>query len=62
MDRTGSEFCKGEGGFATTDVCSASTCMLDIKTEFPIKTKEVINSTSYLDVVRCPWIRKLDGS
>jgi hypothetical protein len=36
--------------------------MLEIKIEFPIKTKEVINSTSDLDVVRRPWIRKLVGS
>lgn len=55
-------FIKGEGGFATTDVCSAPRCMLEIKTEIPIKTKEVINSTSYLDVVRRPWIRTLEGS
>jgi len=55
-------FINVEGGFATTDVCSASRCMLEIKIEFPIKTKEVINSTSDLDVVRRPWIRKLVGS
>jgi len=33
-----------------------------LKSEFPIKAEEVINSTRVLDVVRRPWIRILEGS